>query len=169
MNKLTFDKYTADDFGNYKQLVKDDEVMKYISGSGLSEDEAKLKFDSILAVNSQDSMLGTYKILNAEDVFIGDCKIVRYFSDNVSLEIGYILKKDFWRLGYGTLICKKLLDTANQFYPMLDIIGIIDPDNIASKRLLQKFGFESYFIGFEDNLPTEKLMLKKGKNALDCK
>ncbi|MNL68026.1 hypothetical protein D3C87_1926870 [compost metagenome] len=59
------------------------------------------------------------------------------------------------------MICTKLLSLAEELFSTVDIIGIIDPDNAASKRLLEKFGFKSYFIGIEDDLPTEKLILKK--------
>jgi hypothetical protein len=41
------------------------------------------------------------------------------------------------------------------------VIGIIDPDNAASRQLLTKFGFQSYFVGIEDEVATEKLILKR--------
>ena len=44
--------------------------------------------------------------------------------------------------------------------------GLIHPENKASKRLLEKFGFQSYFIGEENGIPTEKLLLQKGKRKL---
>lgn len=77
------------------------------------------------------------------------------------LEIGYLLKDAFWRKGFGTKICEKLLERAKEIAPNDNIIGVIDPDNIASRRLLEKFGFKSYFVGEEDGIPTEKLVLRK--------
>jgi len=77
------------------------------------------------------------------------------------LEIGYLLKEAFWGKGYGTMVCIKLLSLAEQRWPTEDVIGIIDPENMASKKLLEKFGFKRYFIGVEDDLPTEKLILKR--------
>ncbi|MFZ4262452.1 GNAT family N-acetyltransferase [Sphingobacterium sp. HJSM2_6] len=158
-SQITLKKYQLEDFEVYKQLVSDDEVMHYISGKGLSEREAKEKFHSILIINNQEVELGTFKVLNAENLFIGDCKLERYKHNNALLEIGYILKRDYWQMGYGTIICEKLLQLAKEFDPKLQVIGIIDPENIASRKLLEKFGFKSYFIGIEDDLPTEKLIL----------
>ncbi len=159
-NPITLKKYQIEDFDAYHQLVSDDDVMKYISGKGLTESQAKEKFHSILTVNKHEVELGTFKILNSANIFIGDCKLERYKHDQSILEIGYILKREFWKMGYGTVICEKLLQLAKDFDPNLKVIGIIDPENIASRKLLEKFGFESFFVGIEDDLPTEKLMLK---------
>ena len=161
MNKIVLKKYKASDFEIYKILVSDDEQMKYISGKGLTENEARNKFDRILHINSKEPELGYFKVLNPDNEYIGDCKLERYKHDNSILEIGYLLKKEFWRQGFGSEICNNLLVKANKFYPQLDMIGIIDPDNKASKKLLAKFGFKSYFLGVEENRPTEKLLLKR--------
>jgi len=51
-----------------------------------------------------------------------------------------------------------LLALANRVAPSLNAVGIIDPENTASKKLLERFGFRSYFIGIEDGVSTEKLI-----------
>lgn len=160
-NKIFYSKYTPQDFGIYKTLVYDDDLMRYITGKALTEEQAQRKFKSILEINHQEEKLGYFKVHTVTNAFIGDCKLERYKYDPSILEIGYILKKEYWGKGYGTSLCKEILTWAITYFPEQDIIGIIDPDNIASKKLLEKFGFESYFVGIEDDLPTEKLMLKK--------
>jgi len=161
MESLTLTKYVQSDFNIYYSLVKEDNVMRYISGDGLSEEQAKNKFHSIIAVNAKNTAIGYFKVFNVAEDFIGDCKLEWTKEDDAVLEIGYILKEEFWGQGYGTMICAQLLTLADTLYPHTDIIGIIDPDNVASKKLLEKYGFESYFIGIEDDLPTEKLILNK--------
>ncbi|WP_437918865.1 GNAT family N-acetyltransferase [Sphingobacterium sp. LRF_L2] len=156
---LVFEKYTVKDFAIYYSLVKDDDVMKYITGKGMSENEAQQKFDSILSINEQEDALGYFKLLDQKGFLIGDCKLVNYEKDPAVFEIGYLLKKAYWNRGLGTQVCENLLALATKLDFYKDIVGIIDPDNIASKRLLEKFGFKSYFIGIEDQLPTQKLRL----------
>lgn len=150
-------KYNENDFDLYFSLVKSDEVMRYISGAGLTKEQARMKFDSIIKVNDKHRELGYFKVYNVDDLFIGDAKLESYVQDPNLLEIGYILKKEYWGKGYGTMICKALLNLANEIFPEREVIGIIDPDNEVSKKLLEKFGFKSYYIGTEDGLPTEKL------------
>ncbi|MCL1677689.1 GNAT family N-acetyltransferase [Elizabethkingia sp. HX QKY] len=159
MALITMHKYNQDDFNVFRSLTDDDDLMKYVSGEGLSEEKAKAKFASILHVNSTQNSLGYFKIYNDQNIFIGDCKLEKYRHDNSLLEIGYILKKEFWGKGYGYLICKELLTLAEKNEPEMNIIGNIDPENIASKRLLEKSGFRSYKTDTIDGMLTESLIL----------
>lgn len=161
VESISLTKYIPSDFSTYYPLVKEDNVMQYITGKGLTAEEARKKFDSMIKINTRDAEIGYFKVYNNAGEFIGDAKIEWDIQDSSQLEIGYILKEIYWGKGYGTMICAKLLSLAEELFSTVDIIGIIDPDNAASKRLLEKFGFKSYFIGVEDNLPTEKLILKK--------
>ncbi len=161
MALITMSKYNPEDFLTFRSLVDDDDVMKYVSGEALSEEKAKAKFTSILYVNRTQDSLGYFKVYNDQNVFIGDCKLEKYRHDNTLLEIGYILKKEFWGKGYGSLICKELLLLAEKSEPDMNIIGNIDPENIASNRLLEKFGFSSYTTATIDGMITESLMLTK--------
>lgn len=158
---LILEKYVAIDYDIFKGLVMNDEVMKYISGNAWTEHQAREKFDVILATNNSEDGLGYFKLFNQEGDFVGYCKLERYKQDDSILEIGYVLKKEFWNMGIGSAICQVVLDRADKLFPAVDIIGIIDPENLASKKILEKFGFERSFLGIENDLPTEKLTLKK--------
>lgn len=159
---LKFEKYTPKDFKSFHDLVKSDEVMKYVFGRGMTSDEASQKFDSILKINNEQGELGYFKVIDSvNDEVVGDCKIVLNTHLENSLEIGYLLKQFFWRMGIGSFICEYLIDFARKEHAEKAIIAIIDPDNKASRSLLTKFGFESYWKGIEHDTPTEKLILKK--------
>lgn len=160
-DQLEFKKYVSEDFMLFKELVKDDEIMQYISGKGLTVEEAQRKFDSILEINKHQQ-LGYFKVLDAgTKVFLGDCKLVEYRKDPSVFEIGYLLQKQFWQKGIGSRICKAMLELAQKLDGDKDVVGIIDPENHASRKLLMKFGFESFFVGVEEGIATEKLILKR--------
>jgi len=154
-------KYIESDFELFKTMVSDDETMKYIAGSGWTESQARVHFDSMLEVNCKEEGLGFYKVVNQENEFIGNCSLERYKYDPEILEIGYVLKKEFWRMGYGSAMCQEILAKASRLYPALEVIAIINPDNLASKILLEKHGFELYFRGLEDDQLSEKFILKR--------
>lgn len=160
-NTLIFKKYLFEDFDSFYDLVKEDDVMKYITGKGLSDEQAKRKFESILELN-QDPDLGYFKVIEADtQKLLGDCKLVNYKKDPTVFEIGYLLRQEHWGKGLGTQICESMLARATALNPAKDVIGIIDPDNTASRRLLSKFGFKRFFVGIEDDMATEKLILKR--------
>jgi len=154
-------KYIESDFDLFKTMVSDDETMKYIAGNGWTESQARAHFDSMLEINCKEEGLGFYKVVNQENEFIGNCSLERYKYDPEILEIGYVLKKEFWRIGYGSAICQEILAKVNHLYPELEVIAIINPDNLASKILLEKYGFELYFRGLEDAQLSEKFILKR--------
>ncbi|MGJ1408142.1 GNAT family N-acetyltransferase [Sphingobacterium thalpophilum] len=159
--ELAFEKYTPPDFHMFRELVKDDEIMRYISGKGLTSKQAEDKFNAILEINATPH-LGYFKVISLDrQLFLGDCKLVSYKKDPSVFEIGYLLQKRFWGQGIGTKICESMLAMASRINAQKDIVGIIDPDNAASRALLVKFGFESFFLGVEDDVPTEKLILKR--------
>ena len=161
MIKIRLEKYNPTDFNEYFKLVQDDELMKYISGKGLEEEQANHKFTSILEKSSVHDKLGYFKVYDEKDALLGDCKIVYNNHLENSLEIGYIIKKEFWKKGIGSMICNELISSAENNFPTHEIIAVIDPDNIASRKLLEKFNFESYWKGIENDLPTEKLKMKQ--------
>ena len=99
-------------------------------------------------------------ISNAEVGYL-DQLYQNYKKDPSVFEVGYLLRQEHWGKGLGTQICESMLALATALNPNKDVIGIIDPDNTASKRLLSKFGFKSFFVGIEDDIATEKLILKR--------
>lgn len=157
--RITYEKYNPSDFEAYYDLVKSDRVMHYITGKGLTEDAARSTFEHFLKINLRDIHLGYFKVIDLQTgAHIGECKLVNYERDESVLEIGYLLMERLWGRGYGTLICEAMLALAAAAAPGKSVVGIIDPENTASRRLLEKFGFVSFFAGEEDGLATEKLV-----------
>jgi len=160
--KLNYRKYALHDFPAYNELVSHDAPMKYITGKGMTLNQAKTKFASIMEINQSHPTLGYFQVLDTvSHKILGECKLVIYVKDPAVFEIGYLLKSEYWRQGLGTEICQHLLAVASELDSEKDVVGIIDPENTASKGLLEKFGFESYFLGIEDGKATEKLRLKR--------
>ncbi|MEO0619990.1 MAG: GNAT family N-acetyltransferase [Pseudomonadota bacterium] len=56
------------------------------------------------------------------------------------IEVGYILRADAWGRGYGTEICKTLIDFGFQHLPISEIVAVTDPDNATSMHVLAKSG-----------------------------
>ncbi len=164
-NRIGFEKYQLEDFADYFELVKDDKVMKYITGRGMSKAEARNTFDRFLEINRSTDSLGYFKVFDREtQTRIGECKLVDYDKDPSVFEIGYLVREPFWKQGYGTMICERMLALAASINPRKNIIGVIDPKNQASRKLLEKFGFVSFFTGIEDELATEKLVLRTNES-----
>jgi ribosomal-protein-alanine N-acetyltransferase len=70
------------------------------------------------------------------DLVVGD-----EFPD-CEIEIGYILKRSAWGKGYATEATKRLLKFAFEETPLEELVATIDPDNAASRRVLEKCGLD---------------------------
>lgn len=67
-------------------------------------------------------------------------------------EIGYILSDSFWGEGYATEASKVLVGWAEAQTSLERIVAVCHPDNLASRRVLEKVGLQ-----FEARLDGEVL------------
>ena len=56
------------------------------------------------------------------------------------IEIGYMLKRSAWGRGYATEATKRLLKFAFEETPLEELVATTDPENTASRRVLEKCG-----------------------------
>ncbi|WP_218013290.1 GNAT family N-acetyltransferase [Bacillus wiedmannii] len=56
------------------------------------------------------------------------------------IEIGYLLKKEFWHKGYASEITKSIKEYAFNELGLSKVYSIIKHDNIASQKVAKKLG-----------------------------
>jgi len=153
-DRLNFEKFGKNDFDLYFHLVRDENVMKMITGKPLSQSEALTKFEHILKVNEKRSQFGYFTVSTKPDEhFIGLAKLVLTKEDEA--EAGYMLLPDYWGKGYGTLISQSLVKFSEEIESLKTLIAIIDPENEASKRILENGGFKLDEVCEMEGLPAE--------------
>lgn len=78
--------------------------------------------------------------------------------DFTEAEVEYLLLLEYWGMGYGSEILRELLNKAEEMKSIQQVIGMIDPNNIASRKILLKNGFVSCKIyEIDDGSLTEVL------------
>ncbi|MBP1047744.1 GNAT family N-acetyltransferase [Enterococcus sp. BWM-S5] len=157
MKTILFDKFTTNDFSDYYCLVSDERVMAQITERAIPEVEAKENYEKLLIRNQETIDFGSFRVLDNEtNEFIGLAHLTPKGNDEA--EIGYMFLPKYWRQGYGKVVVKELLRlAATSDFTVLT--AMIDPENTASKRLLETNGFQTEFLGVMDELSTE--ILKK--------
>lgn len=173
--RLTYKKFIDTDLEDYKRQAMDYEVMKYIGGKALNEEETKQRFQKILNVNSLHDKLGIFAVREKEDGnVIGLAKFVKYNNAGVKteentdevVEIGYALEPDFWGKGYATEITKYFTEYAKTLENVYELIGLADPENVKSINVLKKCGYEFFEEGSWNGFPalTFKIKIKARQN-----
>lgn len=159
MYQLSYIKFEDVDFDLYHRIVDSEAVMKYVIGQASSLERSQQRFQEILVANETHQQGGYYKIYDRSQL-IGLGKLEYYPKEDNTIEVGYLLMEDYWGMGYGSQVAKDLIQYARNNDLAKYVIGIIDPENLASRKILLNLGLASYFVGFEDDRPTEKLRLK---------
>lgn len=62
-------------------------------------------------------------------------------------EIGYHIAKAYTGMGYATEAVKAFLPVISEYVGITEVYGIRLQENVASGRVLEKCGFETYFAG----------------------
>lgn len=152
MIPLHLEKYTAQDFDDYYALVRDEAVMKYITGEVLSKEDAQARFAKSIRQNDAHTIFGSYKIF-IDNTYIGFGMVILDEVNNEA-EIGYMLFPRFFKKGYGQQIANTLVALACKT-TIPTVTAMIDPENDASRKILTRAGFVSVEAGIVDGIPTE--------------
>jgi len=160
MSTLNLLKFQEDDFTDYFSLVSNEKVMAQITEYAIPFEEAQFKFQKLLKRNEKHEIFGSYKIYDRSiNEFIGLGHLILDEDNNVLAEIGYMIKPEHWGKGYGGEIARVLIEKAKKL-ELKTLKAIIDPDNIASRKILVNQGFVSEMVGEIDGLPGEILSKK---------
>lgn len=169
--RLVLREITHNDAQQLFKLRSDANAMFY-----LDRPCAKSIDDALALINAMDGIFKTNDgiswaiTLKGENKLIGTVGFYRLKKEHHRAEIGYMLLPEYWRKGIATEACLAVLDYGFNTINFHSIEADINPDNIASKAILEKLGFikeahfkESYFYDgkFLDSAIYSKLTPKK--------
>lgn len=156
--RLIIKKATEPDRENYLSWYTSDTVMKYITGKGMTDEAANARFEFALETNQNFPELGFYAV-NKRDVnsFVGLGKLVYYGKDQA--EVGYGLLPEYWGKKYAAEMLKCFIDYSITLPKIKELIAIVDPDNIPSKKILANKSFTYLKKGLENERPVEYYIL----------
>ena len=75
---------------------------------------------------------------------------LKYLEELNEVDIGYRLLPEHWGIGLATEASQAVLKYGFTHLGLERIIGLVDPKNVASVRILEKLGLS--FVGVEENL-----------------
>lgn len=119
-----------------------DEVTKYYDLDTFED----VKEAKILIVNWQKKYLKKEGIrwgiaTKEENKIIGSCGYHNWEKTHFKAEIGFEVAPDFWRKGIMIEVLQPIIRYGFELMDLNRIEALFDPDNIASKKTLEKAGF----------------------------
>ena len=139
-SRLTFRELTLDDLDDMAALLGDAEVMRYYDHPK-TRDESRGWIERSQRLYRERGF-GLWRIARIEDdTFVGDCGLTPQDVDGVEeLEVGYHVTRPCQGRGYATEAAAACLNHARDVLGARRLIALIDPDNLASRRVAEKIG-----------------------------
>ncbi len=146
--RLILREITLKDAEDIFAIYSNEEVMKYFGKNTYKElKEAELMAERCInAFKDKEGIRWGITFKNSDEL-IGSAGIWRIVKNHLRGEIGYDLKITYWNRGIMTESLKAITSFGFNKMNLHTLEANIDPENIASKKLLGKIGFikEGYF------------------------
>jgi len=82
------------------------------------------------------------------------------WEESKEIEIGYVLNKNFWGLGFATELAKSLISYIFSNLNFKHIIAVTAANNLASRRVLEKSGLKFNKNIILENFPAVQYIIK---------
>lgn len=124
-------------------IFSDPQVMRYWSrGPYSSPEELQAYFEATEQAFLSRSQLRWGLARREDGRVIGVCSLYAIDANNLRADIGYILHKEAWGLGYMQEALTAIFDYAFEVMSLRRIEADIDPCNAASIASLERLGFQ---------------------------
>ena len=138
--RLVLREFVTEDAESLARVISEPETMRYYpapidrSGVGQWIDRNRRRY-------SDDGVGLWAMVLKASGEMIGDCGIIRQQVDEEYLyEIGYHLRRDFWRQGLATEAAIACREWGFANLKADRLISLIRPENLPSRRVAERNG-----------------------------
>ena len=147
-DRLVLRKLSLDDAEAMFSMRSDAKMMAYIPRPlAKTVDDATTLIQTMLdGLEKQESIVWAMSLKN-DPKLIGTIGFWRLKKEDFRAEIGYLLHADYWQKGITFEALQPVLKYAFEGMNCHSIEAVIDPENVASERLLKKCGFvkEAHF------------------------
>lgn len=146
--RLFLRRITNDDVNEVFELRSNPETMKYIPRPLVKNNEDALAHIATIEERIQTNLAINWAItLKGSPKLLGIIGFYRLQPENYRAEIGYMILPEFHGKGIVPEAVKKLIAYGFEDLKLHSIEAVIDPENYASEKVLQKCGFtkEAHF------------------------
>ena len=141
--RLIIREFKPEDLSQLAPILANPKVMKFSSKSIFSVEQTLMKINFF--INSyQKHGFGKWAMIHKQsNQMIGFCGLALEKIDNVNEpEIGYLLDSEFWGKGFATEAASAVITQGFEKFKLPYILGIVEPANTASVRVLEKLGMK---------------------------
>lgn len=141
-NRLRLRSFRPEDLADLHLVFGDAEVMRYISGGKARSLEETGKGLARTIDGWQSLGFGFWAVtIKGSDKMIGYCGFM-FLEGTPEIELAYGLAKPYWGSGFATEAARACLQYGFAEMKLERIVGVVNPGNAASQRVLEKLGMK---------------------------
>ena len=141
-NRLLLRQQVREDLDELWDFHCNPENTRYYQDAPRNLDEVKEELEWDLDWYQKNNGLGKWAIIHKETGnLIGLCSLLPWTIDGIEeVEMAYILAEEYRGLGLGTELSQAVLRYGFEKLELSRIISLIEPDNMTSRRVVEKVG-----------------------------
>ena len=141
-NRLILRHLLPDDLDSLFALYSDHEIRQYFPDGTLTYAQTKEELDWFLHGHPVHPELGLWATIHKQTgAFIGRCGLLPWtIEQRFEVEVAYLLNKAYWGQGLATEAAQAIAAYGFEQLQIKRLICLIDPDNVASRRVAEKIG-----------------------------
>lgn len=141
-NHFVLRTWTEADAEDLYEICRDDRVMKYI-GAGVGYKTLKESVDFLnwaVAYQAKNNFCRWAVTEKSSGEIVGSCGFARPHKTE-EIELGYLFAVKHWGKGFATEAASACLKFGFEKLGFPEVIALIDKENVASRKVLEKIGF----------------------------
>jgi len=132
-----------DNFDDYKKMFTNEQIMKFSRFSHKRSEEELLENFKLVMQSVQQKHVFAWRIIpKSDDSDIGRINIASIARYSSRVDIGYVLLPEYWGQGIMMEAAQRIIDYLFKTINIHKICATTNNENIRSKKLLEKLGFQ---------------------------
>ena len=143
--------FISEDYNAVYEFGSNKEVQKYTGDILISsKNQAKDIIKSIYKKDYNQNGYGRWAVIHKSDNKIIGFAGLKYLPEFDKTDIGFRFLPEYWNKGIATEVSNPIIDYGFKNFKLNRVIGIADPKNVGSCKVLQKIGMTFYKLDVYD-------------------
>lgn len=152
-DRIHLRQYTKQDLDDLAEMFADEETMRYYPRPKTKDECASWIEWNLKLYEEHGFGLWVMESRKTGD-FLGDCGLTPQTVEGVTdIEVGWHTRRACWNQGLATEAALACRDLGFATFGLTRLISIIDPENIASRRVAEKIGMHPERTAVHDDYP----------------
>jgi RimJ/RimL family protein N-acetyltransferase len=141
-DRLLLREFMPDDAEDFFRMVSDPDVTRYTGDGAKTLEEARKGLEERIFHDYRKYGYGRWAVVFKPAGQVIGFAGLKYLDDVSEVDLGYRFFKEYWGRGLATEASRALLAYGFDVLRLERVVGIVDVENKASIRVLEKVGFK---------------------------